>query len=322
MTNLKQLSSESPLTWARKNPAEVVKCASLNRLGITLRIKREDLLDHRLSGNKLYKLHGHLQKARETGVSELISFGGYYSNHLHALACMGQAVGLKTRGLIRGHHPKQLSPTLKDCLSQGMELEFLSRKDYRAHQEASGMASLQALHPDSLIIPAGGGTNVGAIGCKAIMQAIRENIDLANTTICVSCGTGTTLAGLLSDSEKDENFLGFSALKLGNQLKGYKADIEKSIIGGDYCATWDIIDELHFGGFAKTTPKLFEFMADFEAETGILLDPIYTAKLLFSANHLAKAGYWAPGHQLVVIHTGGLQGRRGYRELTDMDIQA
>ncbi|MBU3070534.1 pyridoxal-phosphate dependent enzyme [Aestuariicella sp. G3-2] len=322
MISLKQLCSESPIVWARKNPAQLVSYPPLNRLGITLRVKREDCLDHRLSGNKLYKLYGHLQKARETGATRLISFGGYYSNHLHALAYLGQAAGMKTRGLIRGHEPDQLSPTLQDCLSQGMELEFLSRKDYREFQKESSIAVLQEQHPDSLIIPEGGGTLAGTVGCGAIMQAIREELDLSNSTVCVPCGTGTTLAGLLSHSEEGENLLGFSALKLGNQLESYKSGIENSIFSSDYCATWDIIDELHFGGFAKTTPKLFEFMGEFEAETGILLDPIYTAKLLFSANHLAKAGYWAPGHELVVIHTGGLQGRRGYRELTDMDIQA
>lgn len=313
--------ANSPSDWAQINPAEIVPYSPLNRLGITLRIKREDRLDPRLSGNKLYKLYGHLQKARAAKAKTLISFGGYYSNHLHALAYLGQASGLDTLGLIRGHKPRQLSLTLEDCLSQGMRLEFAGRQNYRLLQESPGLSDLQKKYPNSYIIPEGGGSEAGMIGCEAIMQAIREQCDLSKTTVCVACGTGTTLAGLLSHSQTGEKVLGFSALKLGDQRKNYKSGIEKSVISRDCRATWDIIDELHFGGFAKTKPELFDFMHQFESETGILLDPIYTAKLLFSAVHLAQSGYWREGHQLVMIHTGGLQGRRGYKELGTQDMQ-
>ncbi|WP_439136289.1 1-aminocyclopropane-1-carboxylate deaminase/D-cysteine desulfhydrase [Pseudomaricurvus sp.] len=314
-TNLTTSLLSTPLEWARSTPLQTVPFKTLNQLGISLHIKREDLLDQRLSGNKLYKLYEHLEIAQATKASQLISFGGYYSNHLHALAHLGQAAGIETLGMVRGHEPSQLSYTLQDCLSQGMTLQFVGRKTYQALKQPAGIEELQSVHPGSYVIPEGGGGKAGMLGCGAIMQAVREKMDLSNATVCVSCGTGTTLSGLLSSSRQEESVLGFSALKLGDQLASYKSGLEKDIISGDCRAKWDIIDELHFGGFAKTKPELFEFMRRFEKETGILLDPVYTAKLLFSVVQLARAGHFPSGHQLVVIHTGGLQGRRGYSEL-------
>lgn len=313
--SLQALYAGGPTAWAQTSPMQRVSYAPLDQRGISLSIKREDLLDPRLSGNKLYKLHGHVQLAQQQGASQLVSFGGYYSNHLHALAYLGRACGSRTLGLVRGHAPQSLSPTLQDCVGQGMELQFLSRLEYRHWQDGG-----HPHFPNSYIIPAGGSGPAGLSGCGAIMTALRTQADLQQATVCVACGTGTTLAGLLSNSRRGEQLLGFSALKLGEQLPHYKAEISKQlassgVAGAEQGAQWDIVDERHFGGFAKTSAQLFEFIEDFEAQTRILLDPVYTAKLLFTVVRLAEANTWPLGHQLIVIHTGGLQGRRGYAQL-------
>lgn len=330
------LTSQSPDDWALSTPLQTVIYPPLNRLGLTLKIKRDDALDHRLSGNKLYKLYGHLQQARQQQSTQqqatrLLSFGGYYSNHLHALAYLGRAAGMATLGLVRGHEPQTLSPTLRDCREQGMELHFLSRQQYRllsaAGQDTAPLQQLLQSGDSSInidnslttdntyIIPAGGGGSAGLSGCSAIMSALRAQTDLRQATVCVACGTGTTLAGLLSASQEGERLLGFAALKLGEQLPAYQAGIKEQLAGKMIGAQWDIREDSYFGGFGKTRAPLFAFMQQFEAETGVLLDPVYTAKMLFQVVRLAEAGYWPAGHEIIVIHTGGLQGRRGYPEL-------
>ncbi|NHO65321.1 pyridoxal-phosphate dependent enzyme [Aestuariicella hydrocarbonica] len=319
--NLKQLSGQHPEYWAALNPVEEVDFEPLSRLGIALLMKREDRLDARLSGNKLYKLYGHLQAAQRQGARCLISFGGYYSNHLHALAFLGKALNLRAVGCVRGHCPESLSITLQDCLAQGMELEFLGRQEFRALQSAQGVQSLRQKYPEAYVIPEGGGEAAGRLGCEMIMSAVRRQTSLANTTVCVPCGTGTTLAGMLGNSLSGESFLGFSALKLGGRLQEYKDSIARQVEPRACGGHWDIVDEHHFGGFARVKPELFEFMKQFEASTGVLLDPVYTAKLVYSVTQLAQQGYWSAGHRVLVVHTGGLQGRRGHKELMSIPDQ-
>lgn len=330
---LQTSSMLTPSDWALSTPLQTVTYRPLAERGLTLKIKREDALDSRLSGNKLYKLHGHLQLARQQSASRLLSFGGYYSNHLHALAHLGRATGTATLGVVRGHAPSQLSPTLQDCLEQGMELHFVSRQQYRHLREAGRnsmsalMAGLQQAVPlndprmrATYVIPEGGGGAAGLAGCAAIMSALRAQADLRRATICVACGTGTTLAGLLSESAAGEQLLGFAALKLGDQLPEFRAEVEAQLGNKPIGAQWDIRDDSTFGGFGKTDARLFAFMQDFEAATGVLLDPVYTAKMLFQVVRMAEAGCWPAGHEIIVVHTGGLQGRRGYTELTHKDF--
>lgn len=325
---LTDLARQTPADWALSTPLQTLAYRPLNDRGLVLKIKREDALDSRLSGNKLYKLYGHLQLARQQQAGQLLSFGGYYSNHLHALAHLGRAAGMDTVGIVRGHVPCELSSTLQDCQAQGMALHFVSRQHYRLLREAGQRSALalalqlalpmsEPLTDAAYIIPEGGGGAAGLAGCAAIMTVLRAQTNLRNATVCVACGTGTTLAGLLAGSQPGERLLGFSALKLGEQLPAYKAELAMQLLNKTIYAPWDMLDDAYFGGFAKTSPELFAFMQNFATATGVLLEPVYTAKMLFQIVRLAEAGYWPAGHEIIVVHTGGLQGRRGYPELTE-----
>ena len=103
----------------------------LNEKNITLLIKRDDLLHPIISGNKWRKLKYTLLNALNQGNQHIISMGGAYSNHLHALAYIGHHLQLKTTGLIRGEQPTQENQTLLDLRHWGMQLEFVSRSDFR-----------------------------------------------------------------------------------------------------------------------------------------------------------------------------------------------
>lgn len=309
--NINDLFSTTPQTWSTLYPAQLISYAPVTDHGIELYIKREDLLNPTLSGNKLYKLHGHLQAALASGSKTLISFGGYYSNHLHALAVAGKYMGLKTVGYIRGHRPEELTATLKDCLMAGMELHFLSRQDYRKKTDSDWLHAIKIAYQQAYVIPEGGQGPNGLRGCGSIFNAIRTQLGSDNMTVCVACGTGTTLAGLLSQSVEGDSLLGFSALKLGNQKSSFKNDIKAQLESQPVAVKWDIVADYHFGGFAKHNVELIEFMEDFERQTQVPLDPVYTAKMFYGIRAMAEQGFWPKGHRLVAIHSGGLQGRRG-----------
>ncbi|WP_415878697.1 1-aminocyclopropane-1-carboxylate deaminase/D-cysteine desulfhydrase [Methylomonas sp. TEB] len=271
---------------------------------VELWIKRDDLLHPIISGNKWRKLKYIVNHALLGGADTIVSMGGPYSNHLHALAFTGKALGLKTIGYIRGERPAQLNATLHDLLDWGMELRFVSRSDYRQLRDYKGHDNLPELQAGQYWLPEGGSTDLALQGVAELV----DEIDVGFDTLAVACGTGTTLAGSLT-SPLTQQAIGVAALKGGDFLID---DVEQLLNkqGMNSHADWRILVDYHFGGFAKTTPALLAFMQDFQRQHGIELEPIYTGKLLFALYDLIRKGYFPAGQRIVAIHTGGLQGKR------------
>jgi 1-aminocyclopropane-1-carboxylate deaminase len=304
---------------ANRYPPQLFRWSALNCLGIECWIKRDDLIDPLVSGNKLYKLWGHIQQAMADRACSLVSFGGAYSNHLHALAAAGKALGIETHGVVRGHSPRQLSPTLKDCQALGMKLLFVGYQDYRDKEQSAVVRDYMEGLNAPYLVPEGGGGQAGASYCSALMDSIRNHVP-AGTTVCLPCGTGTTFHGLLQASRPDETLLGFGVLKpsdkdLINGLPEMVRRMAEGVKSGH--GQWQINFDFHGGGYAKASPELLDFILAFEEETGIPLDPVYTGKMMWGILQLAQAGFWRTGDRLLAIHTGGLQGRRGFPSLMD-----
>lgn len=275
----------------------------LDKHQINLWLKRDDLLHPIISGNKWRKLKYNLDDALSLGADTLISMGGIYSNHLHALAYVGRALNLKTIGLIRGECPSPLTPTLQDMAYWGMELRFISRSDYRQYRNYKHWQDLPGIKPNQYWLPEGG---ANSLAIKGFVDLVDE-IDIPYDTLCVACGTGATLAGLINAVPEKNAVLGFAALKNANFLR---VDVQSLL--SKNCHNWDIFLDYHGGGFAKTNPGLTSFMSQFEQQTHIPLEPVYTGKMLYGLYDLIAKGYFMPGQEIIAVHTGGLQGKRGY----------
>ena len=79
--------------------------------------------------------------------------------------------------------------------------------------------------------------------------------------------------------------------------------------------------DYHFGGFAKVSPVLLDFIGEFEQTHCIPLEPIYTGKMLYGIYELIKQGFFSPGQKIIAVHTGGLQGKRGFqRQMNEQSI--
>ena len=274
----------------------------LEHYQVELWIKRDDLLHPIISGNKWRKLKYILQHALSLDSDTLISMGGAYSNHLHALAYVGKILGLKTIGLIRGEQPATLTPTLQDVQHWGMELKFVSRSDYRLLRQYKQWSDLPDLKPRQYWLPEGGAQ---ALALKGVAELVHE-IDIAYDTLCVPCGTGTTLAGIVNAVTADTTVIGFAALKNAGFLT---ADVNTLL--PNYKGNWHINLDYHAGGFAKTNAELLAFIDGFEARTQIPLEPVYTGKMLYGLYDLIKKQAFKPYQRIIAVHTGGLQGKRG-----------
>ena len=270
---------------------------------IELWIKRDDLLHPVISGNKWRKLKYCLNHALLLGDHTIVSMGGQYSNHLHALAYAARSLNIKTVGLVRGAQTEPLTPTLKDCRNWGMELRFVTRSDYRLLRQYREPHEIPDLEPGQYWLPEGGAQKLALSGVAELV----DEIDVPFDTLCMPCGTGATLAGCIDALKGTRNIIGFAALKNASYMT---ADVT-SLLAEPY-PNWCINRHYHFGGFAKTTPELLEFIRLFESMHHIPLEPVYSGKMLYGLYDMIAKGYFRTGQRLIALHTGGLQGKRGF----------
>jgi 1-aminocyclopropane-1-carboxylate deaminase len=270
--------------------------------GISLVIKREDLIHPFVSGNKFRKLKYNLLQAKAENQSTLLTFGGAYSNHIAAVGYAGKENGFQTIGIIRGDElgdKIESNPTLKFAQECGMQFEFVSRETYRLKTEATFLEQLQQQYGAFYLIPEGG-TNTFAIqGCEEILTPEDASFDY----VACAIGTGGTISGIINSVLPHQKVLGFPALK-GNFLQ----DEIRNFVRQD---NWELITDYHFGGYGKVTNDLIDWINQFYEQTQIPLDPVYTGKMVFGIVDLITKNYFPENAKILLIHTGGLQGIQG-----------
>lgn len=265
-----------------------------------------------ISGNKWFKLKYNLAAYQAAGKScPFLSFGGAWSNHIHALAYAGYQAGIPTIGVIRGERPAQVSAMLQDAESWGMQLEFVSRAEYRQKDSAAFIDSLRARLGEFEYLPEGGSNALAVKGCTEIAGSLSalDDVDF----LCCACGTGATLAGLIAAAPVPTQVLGVPALKGADFLYD---DIRGLLKQAGYAdnGRWRLILDAHEGGYGKISPRLADCIERFKIHSGVQLEPLYTGKLLLALENMLAGGEFTAGSRVVMVHTGGLQGLRGMEE--------
>ena len=288
---------------------ERVKWEPAERAGVEVTVRRLDLI----GGNKGFKLALNLERALDMPSKSLLTFGGPWSNHLHATALAGQAAGVRTIGIVRGGEIE--TPTLRDCRSAGMELVPVSRAEYADRHDEHFLGVLRDRFARPWVVPEGGANVLGLQGCQHILQA-HETWD----AILVAAGTGTTAAGMALRMGGNAPLIAVSALKGVDHRPAVKqllhwalGDLEWAHELSEGITWWN---DAHAGGFGKLNDRVREDWLQWEDQTRIPLDRVYTAKLIsrlkselqLPENH--RFAGMGTGSRVLVIHTGGLQGNR------------
>lgn len=298
------------------SPLQNVSHPLLTKHGLTLQIKRDDLLHVDISGNKWRKLKFNFFEAVNLNRKHIISFGGAYSNHIHALAAAGFHFGFKTTGIIRGESFYASNPTLSQATQWGMDLKFVDRKTYRRRHDMDYLAEIQSQYPNAIIVPEGGTNKLALQGMFETCNEIVEHADLPINHIITATGSGGTIAGLISGfsqlKQTQLKVTGIAVLKQGEYLNEV---ITKLIEETQTSPTidWALKTEFHHGGYAKVSPELKIFCKEFISQTTIPIEPIYTGKMFFALFELIKQGYFNKGDNIIALHTGGLQGLAGLK---------
>jgi len=262
-------------------------------------VLRLDLLHPVVSGNKWFKLKGHLQKALPHSPSSLLTFGGAWSNHIIATAYAAQQTGIPSIGIIRGERPPLLSATLQSAAGYGMHLEFISRTAYAEKDSPAFQQDLTIRFPGAYIIPEGG---AGIAGINGSGHILREIPATHYTHIFCAVGTGTMLLGLAAAASPGQEVLGIPVLKGMNDL---------STINRDHpFAPPRLIPHYHFGGYARLSQELLDSMNRLYRDAGIPTDFVYTGKLFYGVLDMVRRHLFPAHSRLLIVHSGGLQGNR------------
>lgn len=263
--------------------------------GYQIGILRLDLIHPEISGNKWFKLKHNLNQAKKENKTTIITFGGAFSNHIAATAVACKLTGFKSIGIIRGEELSVNNPTLSLAQKNGMELLFVSRVEYAQKNDYGYLQRLRYMYSEAYVIPEGGDNKLGQLGCEEILTDEARNY---STVFCAS-GTGTTYKGIA------KSLLAHQELKVVNVLK-FEAISEVDQLS--------ILNNYHFGGYAKHTNELLDFKSWFEETYAIPLDYVYTAKVFFAAFDLMKQNLLDKDKSILIIHCGGLQGNIGYED--------
>ena len=277
-----------------------------NHDNISLSVKREDLLNPGIPGNKYRKLKYNLEAARNENKDVLLTFGGAFSNHIAAVAYAGAQYGFKAIGIIRGDELRsrwKANPTLSAAHRLGMRFKFVSREEYRLKEDAGFLKDLENEIGDFYLIPEGGTNELAVRGCEEILGKDDANFDL----ICCCVGTGGTLAGLSRAALPHQEILGIVVHK--------DTRIQKDILNFAPAGNWQLNKEYHFGGYAKVSLELIDFINAIKRDYGILLDPVYTGKMMYGLFDMIQKGQFKPNTRIMAIHSGGQQGIAGMNNL-------
>ena len=285
--------------------------------GVSLDLLRLDMIHPLISGNKWFKLSYALDEVLRSDCRRVLSFGGAWSNHIHALAFAGYQLGIETIGVIRGERPQALSETLVDAERWGMTLHFCSRAEYRCKTDEAFVEQLRVVFGEFHLLPEGGSGPRVIQGCSDIMRQFNAS---EYELICCACGTGGTLAGLLAAKPGCTRLLGVAALKGGGFL--YQ-DIRRLLAEAGVADPqgWSLALDDHEGGYGKLSPELAGAIEYFENHTGVGLEPVYTGKAFLALRRALLRGELESGQRVLLVHTGGMQGMRGMKEKLRRQLQ-
>jgi 1-aminocyclopropane-1-carboxylate deaminase len=288
----------------QNTPVQEISHPILERAGVRVWIKREDLNHPAVAGNKWWKLKYNLEAAILAGHDTVLTFGGAYSNHIYATAPSASALKLRSIGVIRGEETLPLNATLQFAASHGMILQYVSRTDYREKESMHFLERLKRKWGSFYLIPEGGTNMLAVKGCAEFADT--QLSDLQFDHLFVPVGTGGTIAGLICGLHDTRNIVGVAVLKEGEFLKEDVRKLTEEFSGRAY-SRWSILTQYHHGGYAKTNPRLMSFISEMNEVCRLPLDQVYTGKMLWAAFREIESGGIRRGDRVLILHTGGVQ---------------
>lgn len=297
------------------SPLQLLQHPLFSKHNVKVFAKRDDIIHPIISGNKWRKLKFNLRAIQnDTSLIGAITFGGSYSNHIHAFAYACHQQNIPCVGVIRGEESYANNFTLTCAQHWGMKLHFVDRQTYRRRNDTDYLKSLQKAFPNYFIIPEGGSNQLAIPGVAEVMNELKEQIEF--DTLLTPVGSGGTLAGIITGDKEyfhhEHKLLGIAVLKGANYLTEEVKSLLPSTIKPHN--NWKIHTEFHRGGYAKFSKDDVQRIREFNKITGVDFEPVYSGKMVLALFDLLEQDYFPPNERIVLLHTGGLQGLGGMIE--------
>jgi len=271
-------------------------------------------------GNKRFKLKPAIDPALTRQCESVLSFGGAYSNHLHALSILAGEAGLRSVGVVRGEASAALNPTLSDARRCGMQLEFVSRSEYRRRHDPNWQDQWREGYPGALLIDEGGSSEEAVRACTAMLDDVPAGFLHEIDVIACACGTGATVSGLFRRYRSSHLIRAYDVVgdaSTTSRLTHWCTEPSTVTPGSSHSPDAPALVDASYGGYAVSDARQYQTIEHTMVDAGVLLDPIYTAKVCRRLEDDIEAGIFSSGTSVLPVHTGGLQGWRGkFREAT------
>lgn len=294
-------------------------------------VKRDDLLGLFPGGNKTRKLEFLVADALAQGADTLVTCGAPQSNHCRITLAAAVKEGLACRFVI-----EERVPGSYDASGGGNHFMFrlLGVEAIRVVPAGSDMAQAMQQVADELaregrkayVIPGGGSNALGGLGYVACAQELQQQAfeqDLHFDRVVVGSGSSGTHGGLLA---------GFLGLNLAVPITGIgvsRDPVDQSpLVQREAQAVLDLLgvplrvpDEAVqcVGGYwqpkySLPNARMVEAVQLLARSEGLLLDPVYTGKVMAGLIGLARAGTLPVGERVLFLHTGGLPSLFAYQD--------
>jgi len=296
-------------------------------------IKRDDLLGLSPGGNKTRKLEFLVADALAQGADTLITCGAPQSNHCRITLAAAVKEGLRCRFVIEERVPDsyRVDASGNNFLFRLMGVEAIS-----VVSAGSDMAAAMQRVADELghagrkgyIIPGGGSNALGGLGYVACAQELQQQLfeqGLRIDRLVVGSGSSGTHGGLLAGFLG--NHIDIPIIGIGTSrdpadqdpLVHAEAQAVADLLGLNLRVPREAV--LTFGDYWRPkysvpNARMVEAVQLLARTEGILLDPVYTGKVMAGLIGLSRQGTFRHDENVLFLHTGGAPSLPAYeREL-------
>jgi len=314
-----------------QTPTPIERLERLSKVleGPDILVKRDDLTDTAMSGNKVRKLEFLLADAIDKKCDFIITCGGHQSNHARATAVAAARLGLKCHLVLRNGMGTPLEGNLFLDRLLGAEIQFITEDEYSeidaVMKEAAQEAKERGKRP--YIIPEGGSDTIGSLGYVMAAKEIATQLKEIKTRIdhiVLSVGSGGTYAGLLVGKylyDLPANIYGINVCddetyfvnKIHRIVKSMEKQFEMELnIGKNEIK---IIDGYVGKGYGLSRQEEIDIIKMVAKTEGLILDPVYTGKAMYGLTDQIRKGTFKQGETVLFLHTGGIFGLFSKRSL-------
>ena len=298
-------------------PLEYAKNFS-NDLGVELFIKRDDVMEHALGGNKVRKLEFILGDALAKGANAVITRGAYHSNHARLTAAAAAKLGLEAYLVLYPPGGSEFQGNFMLDVLFGANIVEVSSPDVADEVMERLAQDLRVRGRRPYVIPGGGASPIGVYGYALAFWEIATQLYEKGKKpdyIVHATGTGATQAGLVLGRKllglEEVRVIGISVGKGSAPLREHIARLateSAKTLGLDLQVDPEevvVYDDYIFGAYGNITREVAETISYAARREGLVLDPVYTAKAFYGLRDLVERGVIEKGSTVVFIHTGG-----------------